>query len=103
MEDEREIIIGEVGIDSGQILLIDPCYIDSNWVKSEEGKGEYGGGSYEDCCKVTLGDKSAGEVKSIGGVASETGYGDGVYPVYAKYDRRGRITEIRIVFEEQEE
>jgi hypothetical protein len=27
--------IGYVGVDSGQILICDPCYIDSNWQKEE--------------------------------------------------------------------
>jgi hypothetical protein len=27
--------IGEVGVDSGQILICDPCYIDSEWKKEE--------------------------------------------------------------------
>jgi hypothetical protein len=27
--------IGEVGVDSGQILVCDPCYIDSEWKKEE--------------------------------------------------------------------
>lgn len=27
--------IGECGVDSGQIMIVDPCYIDSNWVKKE--------------------------------------------------------------------
>lgn len=28
-------LIGHVGVDSGQLLLCDPCYIDSQWVKEE--------------------------------------------------------------------
>ena len=28
-------LIGEVGVDSGQLLLCDPCYIDSQWEKEE--------------------------------------------------------------------
>lgn len=27
--------IGKVGVDSGQLMLCDPCYIDNNWVKEE--------------------------------------------------------------------
>ena len=30
-----EVLIGYVGIDSGQMLLTDPCYIDSEWVREE--------------------------------------------------------------------
>lgn len=28
-------LIGHVGVDSGQLLLCDPCYIDSEWVKED--------------------------------------------------------------------
>jgi hypothetical protein len=28
-------LIGHVGVDSGQLLLCDPCYIDSEWSKEE--------------------------------------------------------------------
>jgi len=28
-------LIGHVGVDSGQLLLCDPCYIDSQWEKEE--------------------------------------------------------------------
>lgn len=29
----RKLLIGYVGVDSGQILVCDPCYIDSEWKK----------------------------------------------------------------------
>jgi len=29
------VLIGHVGVDSGQLLLCDPCYIDSQWEKEE--------------------------------------------------------------------
>jgi len=31
----KEIKIGEVGVDSGQLVVCDPCYIDSEWEKEE--------------------------------------------------------------------
>jgi hypothetical protein len=31
----HEELIGHVGVDSGQLLLCDPCYIDSEWEKEE--------------------------------------------------------------------
>ena len=31
----RTKLIGHVGVDSGQLLLCDPCYIDSQWVKED--------------------------------------------------------------------
>lgn len=28
----KKVLIGQVGVDSGQLMLIDPCYIDGEWV-----------------------------------------------------------------------
>ena len=30
-----EILIGHVGVDSGQLVICDPCYIDSEWKREE--------------------------------------------------------------------
>ena len=31
----KTILVGHVGVDSGQILICDPCYIDSSWKKED--------------------------------------------------------------------
>lgn len=31
----KKILIGHVGVDSGQLLMCDPCYIDSEWTKED--------------------------------------------------------------------
>jgi hypothetical protein len=31
----KKVLIGHVGVDSGQLLMCDPCYIDSEWSKEE--------------------------------------------------------------------
>lgn len=140
--------IGEVGVDSGQLMVCDPCYIDSQWKKHEmedtrllkhkttgevyqyrvhfenydsillDGKsvndliaegtlieienkptGEF---SYNGVCQATLSKKGSGQLNySLGhvgaGVAFSSGYGDGVYPVYARKNKDGRIVEVRII------
>ena len=81
-------LIGHCGVDSGQILLIDPCYVY---------KDEYGsGGDYDECCQITLSDVCAGQTGL--GVVTSSGYGDGVYPVYAEKDGNGRVKQVTIVF-----
>ncbi len=37
----KRVQIGNVAVDSGQIMLGDPCYIDSNWTKDATGVGEH--------------------------------------------------------------
>ena len=80
-------LIGHCGVDSGQILLIDPCYVY---------KDEYGsGGDYDECCRITL-SEGAGQTEL--GVVTSSGYGDGVYPVYAEKDGNGRVKQVTILF-----
>jgi hypothetical protein len=31
----KKVLIGHVGVDSGQLLMCDPCYIDSEWSKED--------------------------------------------------------------------
>ena len=97
----KKIELGKITVDSGQVIIVDPCYIDGNWVESKEGEGEYGGGTYEKCCKASESKRKGGEViispPAGRGVVSETGLGDGAYPVEAIIED-GRIAELRIRF-----
>lgn len=80
--------IGTCAVDSGQILLIDPCYINSSWDHEN---------SYNEVCDVSLGKDQAGYVQNLLATVTSTGWGDGVYPVYAEY-RDGRIASVTIEF-----
>ncbi len=35
MKQYNKELIGHVGVDSGQLLLCDPCYIDSEWEQED--------------------------------------------------------------------
>lgn len=104
--------IGTVGVDSGQILITDPCYIDSEWqhptkkdkdnsdFKNKKNKGKY---SYQGCCNATLSKEMSGQLNyELGhagaGVAVTSGCGDGNYPVFATYNKKGKISRIIIDF-----
>ena len=103
------IKIGTFGVDSGQVLITDPCYLnewddedyDEAKIKTmqKSGKFDY---SYNGACAKTLLDvdnkRGAGTIGlGCDGVVSETGFGDGEYSVYAKYED-SRVKELRIVF-----
>jgi hypothetical protein len=103
-----EKLIGHIGVDSGQMLLCDPCYIDSIWSKNDvpanfgdlsafEGQFNYLG-----ACQSTLTDKKSGILDKGAGAVCSTGWGDGSYPVYVTYEG-DRISEMRIVFMSDEE
>jgi hypothetical protein len=96
-----EKLIGYIGVDSGQMMLCDPCYINSSWenidadfknIDQYAGKFNYGG-----ACQATLSDKSAGILEDGIGAVCSTGWGDGSYPVYVTYEGN-RISQMRIEF-----
>lgn len=79
--------VGDVAVDSGQVLVVDPCYL-HEWKHGEfdpdanvraEPKN-----SYAAACKMTLGEGRAGEMLIAGkggtGVVTSSGFGDGCYP-----------------------
>jgi hypothetical protein len=151
--------IGVIGVDSGQVVICDPCYIDSEWDHKDEykrdqvfdvdwlgkvvvvdmanmikrGKGFnspmvrfYGDTmntliskglakerpvtetrvfGYNGCCLATHSKDRGGQLNykmghAGAGVAVSTGYGDGVYAVYADYDEEGRVKFVTIDFSE---
>lgn len=102
---EGWVKIGSFGVDSGQVLITDPCYLkdwkgheyqDEEIKKMQESKNyEY---SYSGACARTLENDLAGHVGlGCDGVVSSTGYGDGEYDVYAYY-KDGRVRELKIKF-----
>lgn len=89
--------IGVVGVDSGHLVICDPCYIESGEV------------SYKDVMHDDVLEKGYSQLDykmghAGAGVVFTSGWGDGLYTVYAKikdFGKKGlggkRITEIKIV------
>lgn len=115
MKKKNERLIGRVAVDSGQLLICDPSYIDNDeWIKWKKNRDaslrdpkDRGKFSYLGCCEATLRDNfgqlnfKAGHAGA--GVVTSTGFGDGFYPVYATLGRKGsseegRVMEVRIDF-----
>ena len=85
--------LGITGVDSGQLLLTDPGYIDD--------KDTF---NYDKMClwdnknsKVLI-NKHGAQV----GVVMTTQVGDGVFPVYARYDKKGELLKIEILINQDE-
>jgi hypothetical protein len=96
-------LIGEFSVDSGQAIVGDPCYLDDwklwnpdvdNFEDHVNNVGQYG---YLGACNATLG-KGFGELGQGSAVAFSTGYGDGLYPVYANITEDGRVGMVVIDF-----
>ena len=97
--------IGSFSVDSGQAMVGDPCYLDTwNTNRDDEWKieGKEGEYSYHGASATTI-SNNYGELGISSAVVFSTGYGDGLYPVYAKFNDEGRIVQIVIDFVEDEE
>lgn len=95
--------VGEISVDSGQVMLVDPCYIDKDfnteWDKEAINGKEDPGLNYNGACRITLGEVGCGNFGgNIMAFATRTAHGDGVYPVYVKRDPDGRIIAMKIKF-----
>ena len=98
-------LVGNVSVDSGQVIIVDPCYImDGEYDEAPvHDPKDHKVASYGHPCAVTLSDEQVGEFPVKGfatSVASSSGYGDGNYPVYATKNEDGRVSELTIYFDE---
>lgn len=100
--------IGSFAVDSGQAIVGDPCYLEdwqpwnsdiNKFEEHETRAGEYG---YLGACGITL-SSGYGELGRSSAVAFTTGYGDGLYPVYAEINEDGRVARIVIDFVGEDE
>lgn len=91
-------LLGYCAVDSGQILLVDPCYLKA-WEDGEafpkpNKKGKVAMNHYATCCEITGMKNQGGEILVSGiagtGVVASSGIGDGRYPVYANYINVGK-------------
>lgn len=91
---------GSFGVDSGQAIVGDPCYINSYDTNEGEAwslEGKEGQYSYQGISATTL-KSQFGQIAEGKAVAFNTGYGDGEYPVYVKLDVEGRVSMVVIDF-----
>lgn len=114
---EKKILLGYCGVDSGQIIITDPCYISrfkmdrppNTKVKRESvrvGNGVVKGYpySYSGACGAANRNPRPGKgqlINMIGakmGVCVESGFGDGVYEVYAYLNKEGMVTRVEVIF-----
>lgn len=107
-------LIGHVGVDSGQMMVGDPCYL-RDWGGYEftsppgaAGKhvptGEY---SYDGACTATCSEGGVGVLGDGLAAIAPSGFGDGEYGVYVKWSDEGawgpRAAAMMVVFIEPDE
>ena len=88
-------LAGHIGVDAGCIVVVDPCYVLPS--------GDKPGLDYEHAVGLDLPVFPTDRVMPLpdvpgGGLLVSTGWGDGVYPVYARYED-GRVMGLRIDFD----
>ena len=99
--------IGEVCVDSGQLMIIDPCYMD-DWKHGEyfdspdEEVSSEDFNNYHEACAATCSEEGYGPVLDGLGIAFSSGWGDGAYSVYA-LKKHNRIVSVLVVMEEEED
>lgn len=108
-------LIGYVGVDSGQVMVGDPCYL-NKWGGHEF--TDFGGGGnktkptgtydYNGACTATCSEGSVGILGNGLAAVSPSGFGDGQYGVYVKWSDDApewgpRVAAMMVVFIEAEE
>lgn len=91
----RIVEIGALPVDAGVMMLGDPCYV----VHPKNHDPEI----YDRICQL-IDDKpyvffsgSYGPIPDV--LVAKTGYGDGIYPVFAELDENDRVMSITISFQ----
>jgi len=115
--------VGEVPVDSGQVFVVDPCYVLDGEVEFEgNDDGQYVVSSdnpYSRACAASCSEEQAGPFRAsevthtpLGkpidlnavpdAVCASTGWGDGLYPVYIEYGDDGRVARLIVEFMEND-
>ena len=97
MPKNTTIQIGTVLVDSGQLMLVDPCYLVGEHNKRFEQK------DYDVLSQQEDGNVWPGQVVNHRAVKTSTGYGDGEYPVFATYNNEGIVSSIEVKFDIEEQ
>lgn len=92
-EKDEVVFLGEILVDSGQILITDPCLIASSSKGCEKRSDD---NMYTEISKASLSEYGFGQVLRGFSFASKTLYGDGYYPVWGFTNDDGKVAQIMI-------
>ncbi|MDF1510192.1 hypothetical protein PZE06_18825 [Robertmurraya sp. DFI.2.37] len=88
----KEVVVkeflGNVSVDSGMLMIADPCYVKESLEDKCEEIGE-----------LIDNEARSGQVLNGFCLGFSPGYGDGLYDVFAKRDENGRIIKVEIIME----
>ena len=89
-ERDGYVYIGSVSVDSASLIIGDPDYL-LRW--GDEDPHLLLKPTTKDVDDV-LAESCVGVIEDSVAVAFRSGYGDGTYPVFAKFDHNGRVVEV---------
>ena len=111
MKQYEQKLVGHIAVDAGICMVGDPCY-----VLKDEGEERYPGigktwGDFVNLLYEEDGTPANNmqlyfdkEKTNAGlGVVVQSGYGDGYYPVYIRKNSEGRVIEVTVKFDENED
>lgn len=94
----KRVQVGKIGVDSGQVMVGDPCYVESGWKHREPRTKTNTPLTYKAACEKSLKPPYYGGVvyselegPTFGAVVARSGIGDGVYPVYVETNENGEV------------
>jgi hypothetical protein len=93
-------LAGHCAVDSGQLILVDPCYVREDSPSKSLSMIEL----YEEICEVSIRD-NFGPIMNDSAIVTSTGWGDGYYPVYVNFNdstQRVESLEIKFIHDENE-
>ena len=93
-ESNKRFLLGHVAVDSGQLVLVDPCYL-KDWKDGPFNLNLKPDNHYAECCLASLSVQGGGLVFNDLAICFSTGWGDGTYPVFATREY-GRIVKVEI-------
>lgn len=97
-----KVHVGDVWVDAGAVWVGDPCYVIST-------DSNYGQLTWREFCDKWFGPDQPNSSHHVGvsevlgtgiGMAIDTTWGDGSYPVYVEYHENGRPERVTIEFNE---
>lgn len=99
--------VGKCCVDSGQMMLVDPAYVeDADYQRRPFTHEDNGDGTFNYQGAMNASNPAAGQLKNKHGapvaVVCSTGWGDGTYPVFVDVAPNGRVAGMHILFMEEE-
>lgn len=94
---EQRVRLGWCSVDSGTLMVVDPCYISDNGLRAGLTHDEWSRPLDAEYTRAYTEPEYLAHVGVRDGVVFTTQIGDGVYPVEAVIDERGMLLRVEVL------